>query len=126
MSAPTRSARPREFVHEADARRQHGVGRVLGEFGAARIHQLQLVAVARKRRVDRPHQQRRALVVGADDDPVGAHEVVDRGAFLEELRVADHGEVHADRPRSASTSCTAARTRSAVPTGTVLLSTMTL
>jgi hypothetical protein len=36
--------------------------------------------------------------VGADDDAVGAHEVLDRGAFLEKLRVADDGKVHADTP----------------------------
>ena len=33
------------------------------------------------------------LLGRADDDPVGVHEVVDRGALLEELRVRDVAEV---------------------------------
>ena len=57
----------------------------------------------------------------ADDDAVGLHEVVERSAFLHELRVGDHVEVllglGGDRR---------ADLRSAVPTGTVDLSTMIL
>ena len=40
----------------------------------------------------RTHQQDRALVVGADHDAVGPHEVGDCGAFLQELGVQDHRE----------------------------------
>ncbi len=32
------------------------------------------------------------LVIGADDDAVGLHEVLDRGAFFQELRVGRHGK----------------------------------
>ena len=35
---------------------------------------------------------RRAVAVGADDDAVGLHEVLDRGAFLEELGIGDDVE----------------------------------
>ena len=33
-----------------------------------------------------------ALVVGADDDAIGLHEVFDRRALLQELRIADDAE----------------------------------
>ena len=66
------------------------------------------------------------FVLGADDDAVGPHEVVDCRAFLEKFRVGDHGEVDVATPRSASSSAMAARTLSAVPTGTVDLLTTTL
>ena len=56
----------------------------------------------------------------ADHDAVGLHEVVDRGAFLQELGVRDDVEL----VRGAC-AVTAARTLSAVPTGTVLLLTTT-
>ena len=61
-----------------------------------------------------------ALVLGADDDAVRLHEVVDRRALLQELGVADDAEGMRGLASMAS------RTFSAVPTGTVLLSTMTL
>jgi hypothetical protein len=81
--------------------------------------------VAHEGRVQRAHQQDGALVVGADDDAVGPHAVLHRRAFLQELGVGDDGEVHL-QAAPGSAACTAARTLSAVPTGTVLLSTMTL
>ena len=61
-----------------------------------------------------------ALVLGADHDAVGLHEVVDRRALLQELGVADDAEgmrrlLLDDLAHPL-----------AVPTGTVLLSTMTL
>ena len=45
-------------------------------------------------RVQLPHRRRRALVVrfDADDDAIGLHEVFDRRALLEELRIADDAE----------------------------------
>ena len=46
----------------------------------------------RMKGIQRAHQQRRALVVGADYHPVGAHEVGPRGTFLQELGVQDHRE----------------------------------
>jgi hypothetical protein len=43
--------------------------------------------VALERRIELAHDVRGVVVVRADDDAVGAHEVVDGGAFLEEFRV---------------------------------------
>ena len=60
------------------------------------------------------------------DDAVGPHEIVDRGAFLQEFRIGDHGEGNRRAAPLKSSSAIAARTRSAVPTGTVDLSTTTL
>ena len=57
---------------------------------------------------------------GADDHAVGLEEVVERRAFLEELGVGDDVEL------CLVTSAIASRTWSAVPTGTVLLSTTTV
>ena len=52
--------------------------------------------VTHEGRIQRAHQQHRAVVVGTDDDAVGAHEVVDRGTFLQKLRVAADGKGHLD------------------------------
>jgi len=114
-----------EFVHEGNTRRQHGVGGVFGEFGALHIHHRQAVTVALERRVQLAQQSGGALAVGADHDAVGFHEVFHRRALLEELRVGRHVNSIAT-PRFASSSCRAAFTLSAVPTGTVDLSTTSL
>ena len=63
----------------------------------------------------------RALVLGADDHPVGPLEVVDRRAFAQELRVGDDGELGVG-PRSRMI----ASISSPVPTGTVDLVTTTV
>ena len=47
---------------------------------------------ARERRVQFSHQLRGPVVLGADDDAVGPHEVLDGRALLEELRVAHDAE----------------------------------
>ena len=44
------------------------------------------------RPVDLGHHVLRPPVVGADDDPVGADEVGDRGALAQEFRIGDDGE----------------------------------
>ena len=90
------------------------VGGVLGEFGGAHVHDDQALVVALEGRVELAHELDGALVVGADDDAVRAHEVVDGGAFLEEFRVGDDGE-RCRRRAFASSSAMAARTLSAVP-----------
>jgi hypothetical protein len=43
-------------------------------------------------RVELAHQLDRPRLLGADDDAVGTHEVLHRGALLEELRVGDDAE----------------------------------
>ena len=48
--------------------------------------------ITQDRRVQLSHDLRGALVAAADHDAVRAHEIVDRRAFLEELRVGNHAE----------------------------------
>jgi hypothetical protein len=110
------------FVHEADLRRQHRVGSVLGQFGRAHIHDDQPIAVARERIVQRLEQLGRPRILGADDDTIRFHEVRDRGPFFQEFGVRNDIEFEF---------CAAGGQRLldpvadlvAVPTGTVDLST---
>ena len=76
-----------EVVHERDARGEHCVGRVLGQFGRAYAHHHHPLVVALEGRIEIAQELRGALFVAADHDPVGPHEVLDGRAFLEELRV---------------------------------------
>ena len=46
-----------------------------------------------QRLIEAPHHLARALIVGADEHAVGMGEVLDRGAFAQELRVGADGEV---------------------------------
>jgi hypothetical protein len=122
-----------DLVHEADARGQHRVGGVFGEFGAPDVHDAGALVVAVEGQVELAHEGQRALALGrggvhAEHDAVGAHEVVDRGALLQEFGVGDDGEPgdRFETPRAPSSAWMAARTLSAVPTGTVDLSTTTL
>ena len=86
--------------------------------------------IAVERRVQALHQLcaccSSGVFVAAEHDAVGPHEVFDRRAFFQELRVRDHRKCRLLRQRPSSSSAIAARTRSAVPTGTVDLSTITL
>ena len=73
-----------------------------------------------ERRVELSHQLGRSRSSVPIDDAVRLHEVVDRGALLQELRVADDAE------RLLGFRAIVLRTFAAVPTGTVLLLTTTL
>ncbi len=75
-----------QFIHETDLGGQHGVGRVLGEFRGADVHDDQPIVIARKGIVQRAQQFSGARIVGADDDPIGLHEILDGGAFLQKFR----------------------------------------
>ena len=113
-----------DLVHERDPGGEHGVGSVLGQLGRAPRHHEHAVVVALERRVQLAHDAFGALVAGAEDDAVGLLEVVDRRSFLQELGIRDDRELDfaaAFRQRLADRFST----RSPVPTGTVLLSTMT-
>ena len=48
--------------------------------------------VAGERLVQRPHKLGDPRVIGSNDYAVRAHEVVDRGAFLQEFRIGDDVE----------------------------------
>jgi hypothetical protein len=77
----------RQLVHERDARRQHGIGSILGELRRADIHDDQSLAIALERGIQCAQQLGGLFVVGAHNDPVGLHEIIHRRAFLEELGI---------------------------------------
>src|SRR5207302_693890 len=64
----------------------------------ARVHEVDRTLGADEGRVQLGHDVPRAFAGAADDDPVRPEEVVDGGAFLEELGVGDHVDLHL-RPR---------------------------
>ncbi len=82
-----------QFVHEADFGGQHGVGGVLGELRRAHVHDDHAVAIMGEGLIQGSQQLRGALGVGADDDPVRLHEVIDGRPLLQEFRVRDHVEL---------------------------------
>jgi len=84
----------RQFVHKADFCCQHGVRRVLGQFGGAYVHYKESVVVAVERCVEHSQQFSRTRIVGAHDDAFGAHEIFDGCALLEKFRVGYHVEFH--------------------------------
>ena len=86
-----------QFVHEADARRQHGVGSILGQFGTLDVGDDQALAVALERRVEGTHQVDGLVVIGTDNDAVRTHEVFDGSAFREEFRVGNDAVRDVDR-----------------------------
>ena len=81
-----------ELVHERDPRREHRVRRVLRELGRAHVHDEQPLVVALEGRIDGAHDGNGTLVVGADHDPVGPHEILDRRALFQEFRIRHDGE----------------------------------
>ena len=81
------------LVDEADLGGQHAVGGVLGQFGAAQVHEDDAVVVAVERRVEVAHYVTHFFTLTADDDPVRAAAVGNGGAFLEEFRVGDDIEL---------------------------------
>ncbi|CAM2156829.1 hypothetical protein PT2222_30158 [Paraburkholderia tropica] len=86
----------RQFVHERDARGEHGVGRVLRELRRMHVHVERAFVIAVERRVQALHEFARAFAghvfVAAQHDAVGAREVFHGRAFLQELGVRDHRE----------------------------------
>ena len=89
---PDRLAKARDFVHEADTARQHGVGGVLRNLGAGGVHHQDRVTGPHERTVQLGHQLADLCVVGTDDYTIGTHEVLDGSALLQELRVGGYSE----------------------------------
>lgn len=87
-----RAADVGEFVHHADTRGEHDVHDVLGHFRTADIHGEERFAGAEEWRIQFAHDLNDPHVVGADDNPVGPHEVVHGRAFLEKLGIHHHVE----------------------------------
>ena len=78
-----------QFVHERDARRQHGIRRILGQLGRAQIHHDHPLMVALEWRIELTHEFHRLRILGTDDDAIRLHEIFDRRPFLEELGVGN-------------------------------------
>jgi hypothetical protein len=114
-----------DLVHEADLGGQHGVGGVLGQLGASHVHHHDAVVVAVEGRVQLAQLGLGGAAGGADDDAVGRWQSATaapsfRNSGLETTSKASSA------PRPASAARTVSATRSAVPTGTVDLLTMSL
>ena len=82
-----------DLVDEGDLGGEEGVGRVFDQLGGAPVGEHDRRAVEIERPVELGHHLARALVLGADHDAVGTLEVLDGGAFAQEFRIRDHGEI---------------------------------
>ena len=80
-------AQSRDFVHEGDLAGEHRVRRVLDHLGAADVHHEDGVTLAEERLVELVQRLRGTLALHTTDHAIRLHEVADRIAFLEELRV---------------------------------------
>ena len=80
-------AEVRHLVHEADARSEHGVGRVLRDLCRSNIHEEDAEVIEKDGLVEARHQLTGTVAIDTDDDTVGAHKVLDSVALLEELGI---------------------------------------
>jgi hypothetical protein len=78
-----------DLVDEADLGRQHAVGCVLGQLGAAQVHEHDAVMVAVERCIEVTHHIAHLIAFTADDDTVRTPAIGNRRAFLQEFRVGD-------------------------------------
>ena len=83
------------FVDEGDPGGEEAVRRVLDHLRGFDVGDDDRDAAGAEGRVDLQHDVRRALIAATDDQPIRAHEVLDRGTLAQELRVADDGEAAA-------------------------------
>ena len=86
-------AQIRHLVDEADLQGEEGVGGIFCELGGLAADEHHRRVAQRERLVQARHQLARALIVDADENAVGMHEVLDRRAFAQELRIGAHGEL---------------------------------
>jgi len=86
-------AERRDLVDEADLGGEEGVGRVLDHLGGLERRVDDGKVAQEERTVDIAHDAAGAAVLGADDDAVGAHEVVDRRALAQEFGVRGDVEI---------------------------------
>ena len=80
------------LVDEGDLGRQEAVGGVLDELSRLERGEEHRRLGEEQRPVERPHDRLRPFGLDTDDDPVGAHEIADRGALSQELRIRDRIE----------------------------------
>jgi hypothetical protein len=80
-------AEVRDFVDEGNLGRQKRVGGVFDKLRIASAGIKNRRQVEAERAINLRHDFPGAVVIGADDDPIGMLEIVDRGAFTQEFRV---------------------------------------
>ena len=80
-------AEVRHLIHEADARSEHSVGRILRDLCRGDIHEEDAEVIEEDGLVEARHQLTGTVAIDTDDDTVGAHEVLDSVTLLEELGV---------------------------------------
>ena len=90
-------AKPGDFVDEGDLGREEGVGGVFDHLRRFQIGVEDREIAQEERAVDLAHHGLGAVRGGADDDPVGAHEIVDRRTFAQEFGVGGDVECLARR-----------------------------
>ena len=88
-------AQVRHLVDEGDLGREEAVGGVFDHLRGAAIGEHDRRRVEVERTIEVRKHFAGAAVIGADDDPVGMLEVLDRRAFAQEFRIGDdrHGDV---------------------------------
>src|SRR5690606_16049699 len=79
----------RKLVHETDPSREKSVTSVLRDFRRNRVHANDRVSLPNERSVKFGHALEDFFLLGADHDAIGLQEVLDRGTFLQKLRIAD-------------------------------------
>ncbi len=85
-------AQVRDLVDEGDLGGEERVRRILDKFRPAPLGVEDRRALVLERPVEFRHDTARARIARADDDPVGLHEVLDRGAFPQEFRVGNDSD----------------------------------
>ena len=106
MSAPKRSARFASSFMKLILVASIAFAAYFVSSADLHVHDDELFAAARERLVERAQQLGDARIVGADDDAIRPHEVLDGRAFLEEFRVRHHVEFDLGTLRLSSDSAT--------------------
>ena len=120
MSTPSRSARlASSFMNEMRTASMQLAAYLVNSAERTSMNTPVVVAVERRVHLAAASRARCRCVLHADHDAVGPHEVLDREAFLQELRVGRDVPRRRARRAASSSSRSASRTLSFVPTGTV-------
>ena len=82
-----------DLVDEGDLHRQEAVGGVFDELGGLEAGEQDRRLDQEQRAIELAHLLAPALALHPDHHAVGPHEIVDRGALAQELRIGDHVEV---------------------------------
>ncbi|MNL11092.1 hypothetical protein D3C87_1319130 [compost metagenome] len=88
-----RLAKIGHLVDEGDLHGKESIGRIFDELGGAAIGKEDRCLVEIERPVDLGHDLAGPFVINADDDAVGALEVLDRGTLAQEFGVGHDGHV---------------------------------